>query len=467
MATNTLTLFCLISGDSTSCAFKVRILDTYADIGDLKKAIIGENPGAFEHIDAKDLVLWRVTIPVNENAGDEHVIKPDDLDDKTKLGNPRTHLSKLFPETPDDNTYIVVERLKATSTPHTLELEAEMAEMQVELEDLRGGKNTLNPEMALIRRQLFELEEFQAEVTSSFINIGIIVKPEKRVVFTWSTVVETATLDDLRKEISELYPQYAHDEYLQIFLYSEHPKPERIRDDDDLRRILRVTRTTVKPRWIISLETPSKSFGNWTFKEVCEEYNLSVASEPELAALKPFTGIQSAPLETDVEKATLDLLIKEIEARAESLPLNGGNEATKSMVVASFLVAATRLFKDDLYLMSQRQLSGRRGNGPVDFSVHPRKTHDYTLGVTEAKRSDLKQGVAQNIVQLEAALTEKKRKREKYDLDGDENPPSKQSAYGIVTDAERWAFVEFTMDEDEAVSIRMSWLSETLNFSGD
>ena len=76
------------------------------------------------------------------------------------------------------------------------------------------------------------------------------------------------------------------------------------------------------------------------------------------------------------------------------LPLCGGNDATKSMVVASFLVAATGLFKDDLYLMSQRHLSGRRGNGPVDFSVHPWKTYDYTLGVTEVKREDFRQGVA-------------------------------------------------------------------------
>ncbi|KAF9431004.1 hypothetical protein BGZ94_000471 [Podila epigama] len=105
-----------------------------------------------------------------------------------------------------------------------------------------------------------------------------------------------------------------------------------------------------------------------------EEFKAEVTSfsiKP-LAVLKPFNGIQSTPLKTDVEKAPLEFLIKEIEARAESLPLHGGNEATKSMV------AATRLFKDDLYLMSQRQFSGRRGNGPVDFSVHPRKTHDYT-----------------------------------------------------------------------------------------
>ncbi|KAF9143799.1 hypothetical protein BGX30_014751, partial [Mortierella sp. GBA39] len=109
MATNTLTLFCLISGDSTSCAFSLH-LSAGDTIGALKKAIVAENPGAFEHIDAKDLVLWRATIAASENAGDECVIKLDGVDDKTKLGNPRTSLSKLFPESPDDTTYIVVER---------------------------------------------------------------------------------------------------------------------------------------------------------------------------------------------------------------------------------------------------------------------------------------------------------------------------------------------------------------------
>ncbi|KAK3827170.1 MAG: hypothetical protein JOS17DRAFT_791944 [Linnemannia elongata] len=34
-------------------------------------------------------------------------IKVDALGDKTQLNNPRTRLSKLFPESPDDNTYII------------------------------------------------------------------------------------------------------------------------------------------------------------------------------------------------------------------------------------------------------------------------------------------------------------------------------------------------------------------------
>ena len=226
------------------------------------------------------------------------------------------------------------------------------------------------------------------------IELGIIVKPDKRVKFTWPAIVETATLDDLRKNIFNEFPQYAHDEYLEIFVYNGLAKPARIWDDEDLRKILKIAKTASKTKLTISLETPSKSFGAWTFKDVCEEYGLSDASDPQLEALPPFDGIQSSLLKSDFEKATQDLLIKEIEARVDVLPLCGGNDATKSMVVASFLVAATGLFKDDLYLMSQQHLSGRRGNGPVDFSVHPWKTYDYTLGVTEVKREDFRQGVA-------------------------------------------------------------------------
>ncbi|KAF9128459.1 hypothetical protein BG015_004335 [Linnemannia schmuckeri] len=41
--------------------------------------------------------------------------------------------------------------------------------------------------------------------------LGIIVKPEKRVAFSWPAILEMATLDDLRKDIVNRYSQYAHD----------------------------------------------------------------------------------------------------------------------------------------------------------------------------------------------------------------------------------------------------------------
>jgi hypothetical protein len=79
------------------------------------------------------------------------------------------------------------------------------------------------------------------------------------------------------------------------------------------------------------------------------------------------------------------------------------NEATRSLYVRSFLVAAVRCFKDHIVLRPQKKLRGRHGHGPVDFALESRHT-SATVGVTEIKRDDLKKGIAQNVVQLEACL---------------------------------------------------------------
>ncbi|KAI8599789.1 hypothetical protein EDD21DRAFT_294243, partial [Dissophora ornata] len=105
-----LTLFCVISGGLASSAFPAEI-SSDKTVGVLKKAIIAENPNEFKHIDAKDLVLWRATVPIDENAGGESIITLDDLDDKTKLGNPTKRLSKVFEDgVPEDTIHILIER---------------------------------------------------------------------------------------------------------------------------------------------------------------------------------------------------------------------------------------------------------------------------------------------------------------------------------------------------------------------
>ncbi|KAI7815730.1 hypothetical protein BC939DRAFT_97045 [Gamsiella multidivaricata] len=432
MAANTLTLFCVISGELPSRAFPVELSPDKA-VGVLKEAIIEKNPNAFEHIDAKDLVLWRATISIDENAGNESIITLDGLDDKTKLGNPRTCLSKLFPESPDDTTYIIVER------------------------PLAG----VDPEVAVLRKQL-------SDMLDGLISVGIVVKPERKAVCNWSAMVDTVTVRDLKEVLARHYPQYDHDDYVEIHFYKTYiGASETIRDDEDLRRILRVAKIQSMKKMIISLDTPTKGFSTWTFKDVCIEYNLSESPDPQVpVVLPPFTGIKAALLHSNFQKTILEQLLHEIESRAQVMRLTLPSEATKSIIVTSFLVAATRLFEEDLYLATQRNLSGRRGNGPVDFSVHSRCTHEYTLGVTEVKKEDFNQGVAQNIVQLESALTLKKRKRERYEIDGEEEPPRKLKSYGIVTDASQWMFIECTMHEDDAVVYRMTELERTLNYHG-
>ncbi|KAF8924089.1 hypothetical protein BGZ47_004211 [Haplosporangium gracile] len=169
-------------------------------------------------------------------------------------------------------------------------------------------------------------------------------------------------------------------------------------------------------------------------------------------------------MDTELRKEMLDQVLREVDARVHVLRLGGANEATKSVVVSSFLVAVMRLFHEDLYLEAQRELTGRRGHGPVDYSVHSVKDPTFTLSVTEVKKENFNQGLAQNLVQLELALTFNKRKREAYEVDGEEEPPRKLKSYGVVTDASGWYFVECAIDEDERVSYRVAELPEKLNF---
>jgi hypothetical protein len=114
IAADTLTLICLISGEPTSNAFKVRIVNIDADVDDLKDAIISKKPSAFEHTDANDLILWRATIPIDKTAEKKRKITVDALESKTELDNTRARLSELFLKSPDVTTRIVVERPKGT-----------------------------------------------------------------------------------------------------------------------------------------------------------------------------------------------------------------------------------------------------------------------------------------------------------------------------------------------------------------
>jgi len=104
MSDNLVTLFCLVEGESVSNAFEIEVASTKT-VSTLKNLIVdGNQAPAFKDVAAKDLILWRVSIP------DGSATTITALVDKTELDKPRTPLSKLFPENPDDNTYILVQR---------------------------------------------------------------------------------------------------------------------------------------------------------------------------------------------------------------------------------------------------------------------------------------------------------------------------------------------------------------------
>ncbi|KAF9348111.1 hypothetical protein BGX34_002668, partial [Mortierella sp. NVP85] len=106
MTDSPLTLFCLVDGESTS--FPVAI-DSTKTIGDLKKLIKTENPNTFNGVDAKNLTLWRVSLPVVPK-NERKAISLADVSSKEELDE-TDDISDVFKEKPPNKTiHIIVQQ---------------------------------------------------------------------------------------------------------------------------------------------------------------------------------------------------------------------------------------------------------------------------------------------------------------------------------------------------------------------
>ncbi|RUS21387.1 hypothetical protein BC938DRAFT_475421 [Jimgerdemannia flammicorona] len=165
----------------------------------------------------------------------------------------------------------------------------------------------------------------------------------------------------------------------------------------------------------------------------------------------------------DENEHDLKHLIEDLKLLRRTTEVDLSNEATRSLYVDRFIVAAVSSFDKDVIVRPQKQLRGRHGQGPVDLGLESRHTTN-TLGVTEIKKDDIKKGIAQNALQLEAFLTvSRKRKRGEVM----EDPVMLKHAYGIITDAEKWYFLHCI--NDDKITFRLSkpvsvdWFSDYSN----
>ncbi|KAG9062287.1 hypothetical protein KI688_006619 [Linnemannia hyalina] len=106
MTDNLLTLFCLVNGESTPFPLEI---DSTKTIGGLKNLIVNGNQAlAFRDDAAKDLILWRVSIPVVPKERKE--ISLADIPSKEELDE-TDDVSDVFEETPPKKTiHIIVQR---------------------------------------------------------------------------------------------------------------------------------------------------------------------------------------------------------------------------------------------------------------------------------------------------------------------------------------------------------------------
>jgi hypothetical protein len=106
---NTITLICLVHGDRVRRAFPVDV-DKSKTIGHLKKLIKQELPNSFCDVDAKELALWKVSIPSKDGDAlrDFYADEDEELD-------PTRKISKYFTTDPDDeHIHVIIERPPTT-----------------------------------------------------------------------------------------------------------------------------------------------------------------------------------------------------------------------------------------------------------------------------------------------------------------------------------------------------------------
>ena len=101
-----LELNCFVHDDDPRHVFPVKIVRTES-VGTLKRSIRDDNPESFRDVDARSLVLWKVSIPVND--GFKENVRKVELRDEDAL-SPVDRLSKVFLGQPEDGDLHIIVR---------------------------------------------------------------------------------------------------------------------------------------------------------------------------------------------------------------------------------------------------------------------------------------------------------------------------------------------------------------------
>ncbi|UZO10699.1 uncharacterized protein OCT59_002278 [Rhizophagus irregularis] len=128
----------------------------------------------------------------------------------------------------------------------------------------------------------------------------------------------------------------------------------------------------------------------------------------------------------------------ELNLRKKTTPLDIAYEATKTIYFYCYLASGVSFYEENFKLILEKFVTGRNGQGNLDYAIECRSTNRI-VGLVKVKKDDFKQGFAQATVQMEID--------DEHGLD---------KVWGIVTDAEKWYFVECILDNEGKLSFKLS-----------
>ena len=194
----------------------------------------------------------------------------------------------------------------------------------------------------------------------------------------------------------------------------------------------------------VSSDLEQKQFSDWRWGQIAKSLKLSDSPDMHTKA----NPLPITPMAMDARLTRIvDHIVERLRSERTVLPsLRVTNEAVASEYVSAVLTAICLYFLPDhpITKTPQQDLSGTYGRGPIDFVL---QVDEVAVCVTEVKRyGTLEQGLAQNIAQLDAALSQAKRKR-KREAESDD-PAHPVFSIGIVSDALSWCVLQMSVQAD-------------------
>ncbi|KAF9154769.1 hypothetical protein DFQ26_000137 [Actinomortierella ambigua] len=142
----TFALFCLVGGEATSTASSAKAPPSET-IGDRRELVNAEIPDTLNGVDAKNLTLWRVSIPTSEDDDETSILVENLISDHKKKLSPLTRLIKVFPEEqPKETVNIIVQR--PSLHPHYI---PQKKRIRIE-EDWESLPHRMDPRYICLRR---------------------------------------------------------------------------------------------------------------------------------------------------------------------------------------------------------------------------------------------------------------------------------------------------------------------------
>ncbi|CAB4431044.1 unnamed protein product [Rhizophagus irregularis] len=346
----------------------------------------------FAGIDADKLKLWKVEIGGDHLDDQLKSLKLNGSDELSAINEIGDYWAE---KPPKKHIHVLVEPpVSATASNEVLELREKLASLQ-----------------ALLNKSVHAFD--------------VVVSPKRTKSFKWTVNIEHATLDGLKNSIRAMNQTPALENDGAVLNMLNDSGKFSPRNDQDLREMLQVFVSKSNFKFTVLIETPSKPFNEWTFPKVCELYGLSDDPNPSIDVY-PVFSCGSADTKNEKYKEALRKLFDELETRVATTPID-----------------------DQVKVVPEKLIEGKNGRGNLDYGIESRTT-GRIVGLVEVKKDDFKQGFAQATVQLESSLGRKRKANEMDDEHGFDK------VWGIVTDAEKWYFMECTQDAEGIPLFKLS-----------